>query len=109
MARIDFTVSTSASKAKMAEWRASVFFSKTCGKSDVMTTVDYIGDGNIRQHHCLLNKLLARIDVTRAGENKMAQTSDAKPLHKTTVSWFDFLFDTTGDSLKKHLEDVSAG
>lgn len=109
MARIDFTEPSTVSKAKMAEWRASVFFSKKCGKSDVIKTVDYIGDGSIQTHRRLLNKLLARIAVTRAGENKMAQTIDAKLLHKTTVSWFDFLFDTTGDSLKKHLEDVSAG
>jgi len=47
MARIDFTASASVSKAKMAEGRASVFFSKKCGKSDVMTTVDYISDGSI--------------------------------------------------------------
>ena len=40
MARIDFAVSTSASKAKMAEWWTSVFFSKKCGKSDVMKTVN---------------------------------------------------------------------
>ena len=39
MAWIDFTVSTSASEAKMAEWRTSLFFSKKCGKSDVMITV----------------------------------------------------------------------
>ena len=44
-----------------------------------------------------------------AGKNKMAQTIDAKPVHKNTVSWFEFLFDTTGDLLKKHLGDVSAG
>lgn len=57
----------------------------------------------------LFAKLAAGQGRCRAGENKMAQTIDAKPLHKTTVSWFDFLFDTTGDLLKKHLEDVSAG
>lgn len=40
----------------------------------------------------------------------MAQTAmDARPLHKTTVSWFDFLFDKTGELLKTHLGDVSAG
>lgn len=58
---------------------------------------------------CLLNKLLTRIAVTRACENKMAQNIDGKPLHKTTVSWFDFLFDKTGDLLKKHLDNASAG
>ena len=68
-----------------------------------------IGDGSIQKNSCLLNKLLTRIAVTRAGENKMAQNIDAKPLHKTTVSWFDFLFDTTGDLLKKHLDNASAG
>ena len=83
----------------MAEWRASVFFSKKCGKSDVITTVGYIGDSSIRGRPRLLNKLLARIAVARATTNKMAHT----------VSWFDFLFDTTGELLKKHLGDVSAG
>lgn len=60
------------------------------------------------------------IDITRdlfinkaaghhAGENKMALSDGAKSVHKTTVSWFEFLFDTTGDLLKKHLGDTSAG
>ncbi|XP_078367227.1 integrator complex subunit 8-like isoform X2 [Oculina patagonica] len=39
----------------------------------------------------------------------MAQTMEgAKPEQKNTVSWFEFLFDTTGDLLKKHLGEVSA-
>ena len=42
--------------------------------------------------------------------NKMALSSDSvKQLQKTTVSWFEFLFDTTGNALKKHLESISAG
>ena len=40
--------------------------------------------------------------------NKMALSS-VKQLQKTTVSWFEFLFDTTGNALKKHLESISAG
>ena len=28
---------------------------------------------------------------------------------KHNVSWFEFLFDTTGDLLKRHLSDASAG
>lgn len=109
MARIDNDMSMSASKAKMAEWWTSVFFSKKCGKSDVMITVNCTGDDSIQQQGCLLNKLLTRIAVTRACENKMAHNIDGKPLHKTTVSWFDFLFDKTGDLLKKHLDNASAG
>ena len=56
--------------------------------------------------YLLIGKLLA----IHAGENKMAQTIEgSKPVHKNTVSWFEFLFDTTGDLLKKHLGDGSAG
>lgn len=48
--------------------------------------------------------------LSRVGERKMALSSDSvKPVQKTTVSWFEFLFDTTGDVLKKHLGDISAG
>ena len=32
-----------------------------------------------------------------------------KPAQKTAVSWFEFLFDTNGEVLKKHLEDTNAG
>ena len=39
----------------------------------------------------------------------MAQSNGAKPVQKTTVSWFEFLFDTTGDLMKKHLGEASAG
>lgn len=42
--------------------------------------------------------------------NKMALSSEsAKELQKTTVSWFEFLFDTSGNALKKHLESEFAG
>ena len=42
--------------------------------------------------------------------NKMALSSESvKQLQKTTVSWFEFLFDTSGNALKKHLESAFAG
>ena len=42
--------------------------------------------------------------------NKMALSSESvKQLPKTTVSWFEFLFDTSGNALKKHLENAFAG
>ena len=48
--------------------------------------------------------------LSRVGESNMALSSDSvKAVQKTTVSWFEFLFDTTGDVLKKHLGDISAG
>ncbi|KAM7448754.1 Integrator complex subunit 8 [Porites harrisoni] len=41
--------------------------------------------------------------------NKMALSSESvKQLQKTTVSWFEFLFDTSGNALKKHLESAFA-
>ena len=39
----------------------------------------------------------------------MAVESNGKSAPKTAVSWFEFLFDKTGDVLKKHLEDKNAG
>lgn len=58
----------------------------------------------------LVHKKAADQTLIHAGENKMAQTMEgAKPEQKNTVSWFEFLFDTTGDLLKKHLGEVSAG
>ncbi|XP_068722268.1 integrator complex subunit 8-like isoform X2 [Montipora capricornis] len=38
----------------------------------------------------------------------MAVESNGKSAPKTAVSWFEFLFDKTGDVLKKHLEDKNA-
>lgn len=43
-------------------------------------------------------------------QTKMALVSDGvKPAPKTVVSWFEFLFDTTGEVLKKHLEAKNTG
>ncbi|RMX54135.1 hypothetical protein pdam_00017386 [Pocillopora damicornis] len=38
----------------------------------------------------------------------MATFSSSKLASKTAISWFEFLFDTTGDLLKKHLGEASA-
>ncbi|XP_022798961.1 integrator complex subunit 8-like [Stylophora pistillata] len=38
----------------------------------------------------------------------MATSNSTKRASKTTISWFEFLFDKTGDLLKNHLEEVSA-
>ena len=96
----------------------SVFFSKKCGKSDVMTTIFVPSgtrkgcslDDTLVSMNMPLYSIIRKLLAIHAGENKMAQSSEGlKPLHKNTVSWFEFLFDTTGDLLKKHLGDVSAG
>jgi len=55
--------------------------------------------------------LPAKSHLTRGrlrGENKMANANGSVK-QKIAVSWFEFLFDTTGDVLRKHLEDSSAG
>lgn len=62
----------------------------------------------IQQGKYPFEKLLFKIEHC-AGENSMATFSSSKLASKTAISWFEFLFDTTGDLLKKHLGEASAG